>query len=279
MIVMMHVERLHLMDLGLTDRVVLVTGASGAIGAAMARTFAVEGARVALGYHTARDQADQLADEIERTGGHSLVVRHDLADPDSARAAVDRVSQTWGRLDVLAAGAWASPEWLPPDTPPESVPEQTWQVQVRTNVEGTASMIRAALPQMRAGGWGRIVLLSSGAADGRRAWSITRQPRRRCSASVAAWPAVPARRASSPMWSCQGWLPPRATGPRSPPTPSSSGRRKRRPAGSPPKMMSPASSSSSLPRLMPALPVPKFGSTAAGARDAPHSEARCTTQS
>lgn len=153
-------------DLELAGRVALVTGASGGIGAAIARAFAREGANVALGYHTAKDQAQHLADQIDKDGGHPLVVHHDLTDPHSIQAAVELVVGTWGRLDALVASAWAAPGWLPPDTPAEAVPAHAWQEQLRINVEGTAATIQAVLPQMRTQHWGRIVLLSSGAADG-----------------------------------------------------------------------------------------------------------------
>src|SRR5882757_1467328 len=112
------------MDLGLAERVAWVTGASGGIGGEIARTFAAEGARVALGYHTAKDEAQQLARQIEEAGGQPLLVPHDLADPRSAAAGAELVLRTWGRLDVLVASAWATPGWLPPDTRPESVPDQ-----------------------------------------------------------------------------------------------------------------------------------------------------------
>jgi NAD(P)-dependent dehydrogenase (short-subunit alcohol dehydrogenase family) len=154
------------MDLGLAGRVALVTGASGGIGAAIARTFAAEGARVALGYHTAKDQAQRLAGEIDQSGSQALLIQHELTEPHSIRAGVELVVGAWGRLDALVASAWATPGWLAPDTPAESVPDQAWQQQLRVNVEGTASAIRAVLPRMRAQRWGRIVLLSSGAADG-----------------------------------------------------------------------------------------------------------------
>jgi NAD(P)-dependent dehydrogenase (short-subunit alcohol dehydrogenase family) len=154
------------MDLGLTDRVALVTGASGGIGAAIARAFALEGARVALGYHTAKDQAQRLADQIDEAGGYPLVVHHDLGDPHTIHAAVESTVGTWGRLDALVTSAWVAPGWLPPETLAESVPAEVWQEQLRVNVEGTAATIQAVLPQMRAQQWGRIVLLSSGAADG-----------------------------------------------------------------------------------------------------------------
>jgi NAD(P)-dependent dehydrogenase (short-subunit alcohol dehydrogenase family) len=154
------------MDLGLAGRVALVTGASGGIGAAIARTFAAEGARVALGYHTGNGQVRRLAGEIDRSGGQTLVLQHELADPASIRSGVERIVSAWGRVDALVAGAWAAPGWLPPDTMAESVPDLEWQRQLRVNLEGTASAVRAVLPAMRRQRCGRIVLLSSGAADG-----------------------------------------------------------------------------------------------------------------
>ena len=150
------------MDLGLTDKTALVTGASGDIGAVIARTLAAEGARVALGYHTRRDQAEQLAGQL----GSAMVVAHDLADPATIRAAADAVAQRWGRLDILVACAWVTPGWARPDHPAEDTPAAAWHDQMRRSVEGTAFTVQAVLPYMRAAGWGRIVLLSSGAAGG-----------------------------------------------------------------------------------------------------------------
>jgi NAD(P)-dependent dehydrogenase (short-subunit alcohol dehydrogenase family) len=159
-------EEIITVDLGLAGRVALVTGASGGIGAAIARAFAAEGANVALGYHTGRTAVDEVAGRIEQAGAEALVVQHDLSEPDTIRAAVAAVRAAWGRLDALVTGAWLAPGWLPPDTTPESVPARSWQDQLRVNVEGTAATVRAVLPAMRERQWGRIVLLSSGAADG-----------------------------------------------------------------------------------------------------------------
>lgn len=150
------------MDLGLTDKTALVTGASGDIGAVIARTLAAEGARVALGFHTRRDQAEQLAGQL----GSAMAVAHDLADPATIRAAADAVARRWGRLDILVACAWVTPGWARPDHPAEHTPAAAWHDQMRRNAEGTAFTVQAVLPYMRAAGWGRIVLLSSGAADG-----------------------------------------------------------------------------------------------------------------
>jgi len=150
------------MDLGLTGRVALVTGSTGGIGSAIARTLAAEGARVALGYHTGRDKAQQLADQL----GTAMILPHSLADPATSQAAAEAIMRTWGRLDVLVTSAWASPGWAPPDHPAEATPASAWQDQMRINAEGTAYTVQAVLAPMRAAGWGRIVLLSSGAADG-----------------------------------------------------------------------------------------------------------------
>jgi NAD(P)-dependent dehydrogenase (short-subunit alcohol dehydrogenase family) len=154
------------MDLGLVDRVALVTGASGGIGAAIARTLAAEGARIALGYHASEDVARRLLTEIEEAGGSCVLVKHDLRDPVSLRAGVAAIRDAWGRLDILVAGAWVAPGWAAPDSPAESIPAEVWQEQLRTNAEGTAYTVQAVLPEMRAGGFGRIVLISSGAAAG-----------------------------------------------------------------------------------------------------------------
>jgi 3-oxoacyl-[acyl-carrier protein] reductase len=154
------------MDLGLNGRVALVTGATGGIGAVVARTLAAEGAKVAVGYRAAEGEADRLVAAIERDGGSAVPVRHDLRDPESIRAAVEAIVARWGSLDALVACAWESPGWSPPDRPTEVIPVAEWRAQLRTNAEGTAYCVRAVLPYMRERGFGRIVLLSSGAARG-----------------------------------------------------------------------------------------------------------------
>jgi NAD(P)-dependent dehydrogenase (short-subunit alcohol dehydrogenase family) len=153
------------MDLGLSGKAAFVTGASGGIGQAIARTLAAEGCRVALGCQSHREVADEVAADIEGSGGTALVVRHDLNDPAGTAEAVDTVARAWGGLHVLVTSAWLSPGWMPPDALPEQAPLAMWHNQLRTNVEGTAFTVRAALPHMRSAGWGRIVLISSGAAQ------------------------------------------------------------------------------------------------------------------
>ncbi|MEU3708538.1 SDR family NAD(P)-dependent oxidoreductase [Streptomyces catenulae] len=83
----------------LADKVAFVTGAGRGIGAAAARLFAREGARVVLAARST-DQLAAVAGEIRAAGGAAEHVRCDLADPADVRAAVDRAVERYGRLDV-----------------------------------------------------------------------------------------------------------------------------------------------------------------------------------
>ncbi|MEN3538374.1 SDR family NAD(P)-dependent oxidoreductase [Microbispora sp. ZYX-F-249] len=153
------------MDLGLTGRTVIVTGASGGIGREIARGFAAEGADVVLTYHQAQAGAELLAKEI---GGRTLVAPYALDDDESARGLVETVLEWSGRIDVLVNNAvhWGATE-PEPNLPFEAVPDERWQKTIRANVEGTLRLSRAVVPSMRERGWGRMVHISSSiAADG-----------------------------------------------------------------------------------------------------------------
>jgi NAD(P)-dependent dehydrogenase (short-subunit alcohol dehydrogenase family) len=153
------------MDLGLTDKVAFVTGGSSGVGTAVARSLATEGARVAVGFHTGRAEVERLVAELRAAGAPAMAVPHDLADPASSQAAVDAIVEAWGRLDVLVSCAWTPAGWPSPDRlDTELSPAAAWREQLGC-AEGTAQAAQAAIVAMKAGGWGRIVLISSGAAE------------------------------------------------------------------------------------------------------------------
>lgn len=149
------------MELGLKDKVVLLTGGSGGIGRPLARAFGREGARVALTYLSRADAAKEVADGIVAEGGAALPVRLDLTDRASVDEAVERVVREWGRIDVLVVNASASGGPNPKPVPFEEVSVDSWLPQLRSEVEGAFHTVQATLPTMKAQGWGRIVFMSA----------------------------------------------------------------------------------------------------------------------
>jgi 3-oxoacyl-[acyl-carrier protein] reductase len=149
------------MDLGLRDKRVLVTGATKGIGRATARIFAEEGARVAITYHSAADEAEKVVAEL---GGpeRAYATRLDLNDPESIDTAMGQILDQWGGIDVVVANAqtfvWVNPEDL---LPFEQIDTDDWFRHLRANVEGHMLTVRPALAGMRERGWGRVILLSS----------------------------------------------------------------------------------------------------------------------
>lgn len=154
------------MDLGLRDRVVLVTGSSSGIGQATAIAFGGEGAKVAVTYHKNRDGAEETALNVRKAGGDALVTHYDLRDHDSIRATVERIGQEWGALHVLVNNASPMVQMGPPEQRFEELSLQTWEAMLRGTLEGCTLTIQCALPLMRRSGWGRIINISSDGADG-----------------------------------------------------------------------------------------------------------------
>ena len=86
-------------------RTALVTGASRGIGRAIAERLAKEGCDVAVIYAGNREAAEQTCQMVEETGGKSLCIRCDVADPEQSRQAVQTVCQEWGGIDILVNNA------------------------------------------------------------------------------------------------------------------------------------------------------------------------------
>lgn len=133
--------------------VALVTGATGAIGGAVAAAFARLGVQVAVnGRSTSR--AQQVAGDLP---GSAIAVAGDVADPAEARRIVDLVLERWGRLDVLVHCAAISEGSVPlADLDPPLI-----ETVVRANVSGSIVVAAAAAEPMRAAGRGRIVNVAS----------------------------------------------------------------------------------------------------------------------
>lgn len=144
-------------------RTVLVTGASGGIGRAVAGAFAAAGDRVAV--HYSANQAGAEATLAGLAGDGHLLVRGDLADPEHAERIVDTVVRAAGGLDVLvnnAAVGSSAAEAHPLPTVAYATWQRAWQAAVRVNLLGAADLsYHAARHMIERGRGGRIVNIGS----------------------------------------------------------------------------------------------------------------------
>src|SRR4051794_424848 len=139
----------------LSGRVTLVTGASGGIGAAIARALAGEGCRVALSYGSSREPAEELARELS-----GVAIGADLSDPDAAGSLVDAVEDEIGPVDVLVANAGVGQR----RDALEDVTREDWDSHIAVNLTAPFLLAQRVAPGMRERGFGRILFMSSVAA-------------------------------------------------------------------------------------------------------------------
>jgi 3-oxoacyl-[acyl-carrier protein] reductase len=140
------------MDLGLSGRVALVTGASRGIGLGIARSLAREGARVAI----AARSPEGLERAASRIEGEVVTIVADVADVDRVASLPSEVEAELGPLDILIANAGGPP----PGGALENAREE-WESAYDALVLAPRTLIEAAIPGMRKRGWGRIVSVSS----------------------------------------------------------------------------------------------------------------------
>ena len=140
----------------LLGKVALVTGASRGIGAAIALELASAGADLVLHYRTRLDDAREVESAIRALGRRTTLVQADVA----SSADIARLAREAGHVDVLINNAGiARPQ------PLEEITEADWDDVVDTNLKSCFLLTQAILPAMRAQRWGRIVNLSSVAAQ------------------------------------------------------------------------------------------------------------------
>jgi 3-oxoacyl-[acyl-carrier protein] reductase len=139
-------------QLGLDGKVALVTASSKGLGRASALALSQEGAKVVL---CARGE-DPLAEAAAAMPGEALAVPADVTDPATPARLVDAAVERFGGLHVLVANAGG-----PPPARALEVDDSSLQAALQANLRTSIRLVQAALPPMRAAGWGRICLITS----------------------------------------------------------------------------------------------------------------------
>jgi 3-oxoacyl-[acyl-carrier protein] reductase len=147
-------------SLNLKDRVAVVTGGSRGIGRAAVNCFARLGAHVVINYVKDRKAASAACAEVESNGVSGLAVQADISYPGDALRLIEETVKHFGRVDFLVcnAGIWEGGAI-------DAMSEEVWDRTIDLNLKGTWSACRAAVPQMKAQEFGRIVIVSSTAGQ------------------------------------------------------------------------------------------------------------------
>jgi meso-butanediol dehydrogenase / (S,S)-butanediol dehydrogenase / diacetyl reductase len=143
----------------LTGKVAVITGSSSGIGAATARLFAREGAKVVVVANENTSGAKRVVESIGSEGGKAIFVQADVAREADCRRIIDTAVATFGRLDILVNNAA-----IHSDTPTIELTEEEFDRVMAVNVKGTFFCCKYAIPHMKRVGGGSIVTISSRAA-------------------------------------------------------------------------------------------------------------------
>jgi 3-oxoacyl-[acyl-carrier protein] reductase len=140
----------------LKNKIALISGASRGIGAAIAKCFAQEKAKVAIIFNKSEKEAEILKNEIVQNDGECLMFKGSVADFSRMKEIVKAIKENWGKIDILVNNAG-----IIKDKPLLLMNENEWDEVINTNLKGAFFLTKASLSTMIAQKQGKIINISS----------------------------------------------------------------------------------------------------------------------
>jgi 3-oxoacyl-[acyl-carrier protein] reductase len=144
----------------LKGKIALVTGASRGIGASVALALAGAGADVAINFRARAAEAETVCLAIRKLGRRALAIQADVSQSDQVKEMVARIERELGAVNILVNNAGMARQ-----IKLEDIAEADWDEHINVNLKSAFLVTQAVLPQMRAQRWGRIINISSTAAQ------------------------------------------------------------------------------------------------------------------
>jgi 3-oxoacyl-[acyl-carrier protein] reductase len=147
-------------DKDLQGKVALITGGSRGIGRQTACALARHGADIAVNYLRRENEANEVRAEVEGYGSRCITIRADVSKSTEVARMIEIITNRLGAVQILINNAgMARPQ------PPQEISEKDWDEIIAINLKSAFLVTQAVLPEMRAKGWGRIINMSSVAAQ------------------------------------------------------------------------------------------------------------------
>jgi 3-oxoacyl-[acyl-carrier protein] reductase len=141
-------------------RVALVTGGSRGIGRAAAVALAQAGCDVVVNYRQSVESALEVVSQVEKRGRRGLAIQADVSEEEDVARMVSQARPAFGRIDILINNAG-----IIHSKPVEELDSSDWHTVIKQNLTSAFLVTQAVLPDMRRQMWGRIIMLSSIAAQ------------------------------------------------------------------------------------------------------------------
>ncbi len=144
----------------LKNKISLITGGNRGIGRAIAVALAKDGSNVAINYHTRKEEAENVKAQIEELGQNCLYIQADVSSASEVKMMIEQVEKEFGAIDILVNNAG-----ITRPQPLDKITEQDWDEVLQINLKSQFLVTQAVIPKMREKKWGRIINLSSVAAQ------------------------------------------------------------------------------------------------------------------